>query len=169
MTSRMRTVGAISVKRCALVLFGSCVLGLGAFQLAPAGAATARSPEFQSPRWNTPTTTCTKPPTSTTAAPTTTEVATTSAPTTTVPETTTSLRAQASTTVAPTSITVSPTTVTFVHQGTQAPPTTKAALPATLPTTGSNTTPPLIFGLSALVAGALLLARRRPARWTEQG
>ena len=137
--------------------------GLGAVAVvafaAPAAAGT-QGGAVASPRWKTPTTApCTTAPTTTT-----TEVATTtSAPastTTATASTTTSMEVLGSTTVAPTA---SSSTTTLAALGSTIPaPTTTAAPPATLPKTGSpNVMPATIFGLSAVVGGALLARRRR--------
>jgi LPXTG-motif cell wall-anchored protein len=106
------------------------------------------------------TTTTTQPVTTTTAATTTTTEATT---TTTQPVTTTSMRELGSTTIV-TTTTVAPTT-TLKEQGSTVPPTTQPPAPAQLPRTGSSTTFPLIFGLSSLAAGSLLLVRK-PRAWS---
>ena len=123
--------------------------------------------------------------TTTTAAPTTTAPTTTEAPTTTAAPTTTQAP---TTTAAPTTVYYPPTSTTQVagttvvvtttppthkttttvkEQGSTVPttaaPTTSSTLPAptTLPFTGSNTGGPLLFGVSCVAAGALLLMRKR--------
>ena len=100
--------------------------------------------------------------TTTTAAPPTTTAATT---TTTGPHTTTSTQVHGATTIATTTtVPATTTTGTVSPQGATAPPTTTAPVgPVTLPRTGSSTGLPLTFGLSSLVAGALVLLHRRRA------
>jgi LPXTG-motif cell wall-anchored protein len=99
-------------------------------------------------------------PTTTTAVPPTTiaEVTTT----TTVPQTTTSTQVHGATTIATTTTAPATTTTETVSpQGNTASPTTTVPVgPVTLPRTGSNLAWPLMFGLSSLIAGALLLLRQ---------
>ena len=93
------------------------------------------------------------------APPTTTAPATT---TTTVPQPTTSTQVLGTTIIATTTAPPTTTKATVVVQGaTVAPTTTTAPAIATLPFTGSNPAFPLMFGLSSLIAGALLLLRQR--------
>ena len=97
--------------------------------------------------------------------------ATTAAPvTTTIPATTTTSPATTSTQVRGTTIVATPTapttttTETVRRQGVSVVATTTTAPAiATLPRTGSDPTFPLIFGLSSLTAGGLLLLRQRRA------
>ena len=123
--------------------------------------ATCGSPTTTTPA-TTPTTQGSATTTTTTAAaPTPTTEATT---TTTGPQTTTSTEVHGATTIATTTVPATTTTETVSPQGAIAPPTTTVPVgPGTLPRTGSNTAFPLMFGLSSLVAGALLLLRRRSA------
>ena len=125
-------------------------------------------------------TTTTMPPTTTTMKPTTTTMATTTtaatttttmAPTTTVYVAPTTI-ATTTTQVEATTVSVPPTTVHHVTtttakevvQGTTIP-TTTTTMPAVvaqqLPFTGSSTAFPVIFGMSCLTAGGLLLLRKR--------
>jgi LPXTG-motif cell wall-anchored protein len=130
---------------------------------------------------DTPKTTCTTvPPSTTTEATTTTteSTTTTSQPTsptettasttTTESTTTTSLAVQGSTTLVTEATTTtgpeSSTSGTVGGQGgTVAPPTTSATVAgaATLPRTGLDWAFPVLFGLSALVGGGMLVRRRR--------
>ena len=127
-------------------------------------------------------TTTTQAVTTTTAAPTTTTTGattTTAATTTTMPATTTTTAYVTSTTsVEGTTVVLPPTTqkvttttaaptTTVREQGSTVPTTapTTTTMPAvistTLPFTGSSTTFPVIFGLSCVTAGGLLLLRKR--------
>ena len=102
----------------------------------------------------------------TTTAPTTTT--TEAAPTTTVPqETTTSIEIEGSTTVPPftvpppvTATTVPDTPISGQATTSTAPP---GAVTGNLPFTGGDMGFPIVFGLSLLGAGALLVARKRRA------
>ncbi len=115
--------------------------------------------------------TCGTPTTTTSTTPTQSLATTTTAPppTTTTPATTTTLgpKPTASTQVKGTTITAStspPTTTrgtVGVLGATVAATTTTMPAIATLPRTGSNPMFPLMFGLSSVVAGALLLVRQR--------
>ncbi len=122
--------------------------------------ATCGSPTTATPA-TTPATQGSATTTTTSAPPTpTTEVATT----TTAPQTTTSTEVHGATTIATTTVPATTTTETVSPQGTTAPPTTAVPVGAvTLPRTGSNPAFPLMFGLSSLIAGALLLLRGRSA------
>ena len=103
------------------------------------------------------TTTTAQAPTTTTQAPATTEVVTT----TTSQPATTSTEVHGTTVVA-TTAPASTTTETIRRQGTTVAATTTTAPPvATLPRTGSSPVFPLMFGLSSLIAGALILIRQR--------
>ena len=106
------------------------------------------------------TTTTAPAPTTTAPAPTTTAATTTtpSAPATT----TTQVRG---TTVVATTTPASTTTETIRRQGTTVVGATTTTMPAVavLPRTGSGSAFPLMFGLSSLIAGALLLVRQRGA------
>ena len=114
------------------------------------GSSTTTSPA--------PTTTTTQAPTTTAAAPTTTVVT----PTTVSQQATTTTQVRGTTVVATTSPATT-TTETIRRQGTTvvANTTTTAPRVAVLPRTGSNPVFPLMFGLSSLIAGALLLVRQR--------
>jgi LPXTG-motif cell wall-anchored protein len=107
-------------------------------------------------------TTTTQAPATTAALPaTTTSTAVTT--TTTGQQVTTSTQVRGTTVVA-TTVPASTTTETIRRQGTTVVATTTTApAAATLPRTGSTPTFPLVFGLSSLVAGALLLLRQRHA------
>jgi len=115
--------------------------------------------------------TCGTPTTTTSTTPTQSIATTTTAPppTTTTPATTTTLgpKPTTSTQVKGTTITAStspPTTTrgtVGVLGATVASTTTTTPAIATLPRTGSNPMFPLMFGLSSVVAGALLLVRQR--------
>jgi len=117
----------------------------------------------------TPTTTTTAPaPTTTATSATPTTVAVPATPTTEVSTTTTGPQTTTSTQVHGTTILVTTTTApatttteTIRRQGTTVvATTTPAPATATLPRTGSNSAFPLTFGLSSLIAGALLLLRQ---------
>lgn len=114
------------------------------------------------------TSTTTSPSTTTTQAPTTTttEIPTTTTavtPTTAAQPTTTSTQVRGTTVVA-TTVPAPTTTGTVSRQGTTVVATTTTVPAAgTLPRTGSTPTFPLLFGLSSLVSGALLLIRQRHA------
>jgi len=117
----------------------------------------------------TPTTTTTTAPTPTTASATPTTAAVAATPTTQIsttttrPQTTTSMQVLGTTIlVTTTTAPATNTTETVRPQGTTVVATTTTVpATATLPRTGSNSAFPLTFGLSSLIAGALLLLRQR--------
>lgn len=86
--------------------------------------------------------------------------------TTTQPNTTTTIRESGSTSLV-TNTTVSETTATLGAQGGTVTTTTAgpsaATAPGSLPLTGSGTAFPVIFAISSIAAGALLLLRKRSA------
>jgi LPXTG-motif cell wall-anchored protein len=96
--------------------------------------------------------------TTTPAPPTTTTPATT---TPTVPQPTTSTQVLGTTIIATTTAPPTTTKGTVGVQGATVASTTTVPAVAALPRTGSNPGFPLMFGLSSLVAGALLLLRQR--------
>ena len=113
------------------------------------------------PNANNCTTTTTTAPTTTTTAATTTTTAPTTTTTTTAPMTTTSIHEQGSTTIVTTTTSPPRTTTTLGQQGNTPTPTQPTSATGSLPRTGSGTAFPVLFGLSSLAAGALLLLRRR--------
>jgi LPXTG-motif cell wall-anchored protein len=113
------------------------------------------------------TTTTTEATTTTTEATTTTtapEVTTTTA----APTTTTTMHQELGSTTIVTTTTQAPTTTKpVVQQGSTVPTTTQpAVVPQQLPRTGSGTLFPIIFGISSIAAGALLLKTRNRSAWS---
>jgi LPXTG-motif cell wall-anchored protein len=102
--------------------------------------------------------------TSTTSTSSSTSTSTTSTTDTTQPNTATTVRETGSTAAPVTDTTVSTATVTLGLLGAPATTTTigpTATATGSLPFTGSGTVLPVIFGMSSIAAGALLLLRKR--------